>query len=168
MNAYLSVENGMLRFRTSDNSINVLFSCGIRIGKIYKVNRFQNGVINIDIRYIPDYLTTSEIQSMDYDIQSVLDLMGISSKPLKKVTKVKIGKSDCKKNKYSFRMFQQDHRIYIEVTSAENKKYRSVHFSENMELVATTMPINMIDEYKDLLKNYHDSFAKNSDNPFDF
>lgn len=75
------------------------------------------------MKYLAEPSVCPEIVSVDYDIQSVLDLMGISSKPLKKVTKIKIEKSHNKKSEYHFKTFQQDNRIYLEVTNAADKKY---------------------------------------------
>lgn len=94
----------------------------------------MNGrVINVDVRYRAESSVCPEIISIDYDIQGVLDLMGISSKPLKKVTKVKTEKPHHKKSEYHFKTFQQDSSVYLEVTNAADKKYRSVHLTEDYE-----------------------------------
>ncbi|MDE6789991.1 MAG: hypothetical protein K2J47_11855, partial [Ruminococcus sp.] len=94
----------------------------------------------------------------NYDMYSILDLMGISSEPLKKVTKVKVKHYDNKKE-YYFRNFQKNERTYIEVTG-KNKKYRSIHNAYTFNLIATTMPHDMVAEYAKALKDYYYYFSK--------
>lgn len=160
MNAYLSVENNMLRFRTDDDSINVLFSTNLKVDKILRIKSFSKGMINAEIKC---HLENSfgdelcpEIEQVTYDIQGILELMDIPSKSLKKVSKVKVKNSDDRKNKYYFTGIEKNGYAYIEVTD-KDKKYRSIHNISTMKLVVTTMSKNMIAEYAKSLKDYYNS-----------
>lgn len=166
MNAYLSVENNMLRFRTDDDSINILFSGNLKVEEIYRINSFSNGMINADVKYRMEGIFREENSSVcpdivkaNYDMQSILDLIGVSSDSLKEVTEVKVENSDNKKNKYYFMGFQKNGCTYIEVTD-KDKKYRSVHNASNLNLIATTMPQNMVYEYSKPLKEYYNSLSR--------
>lgn len=169
MNAYLGVENDMLRFRTADDSINVLFSDDTKIDEICRINSFINGMISADVKCRYANILNEEynpvcpnIVNITYDIRDILELMGISSKPLKKVKKLKIEKSHSKKSRYKFKLFQQHKNIYIEVADSADKKYRSVHNAKTLCLISTTMSQNMIAEYAEPLKEYFDHFVKKS------
>lgn len=160
MNAYLSVENNMLRFRTDDDSINVLFSTSLKVEEILEIKSFSRGMINAEIKCRSENIFRDElcheIEKVTYDIKGILNLMGISSKSLKKISKVKVKNSDDRKNKYYFMGFEKNGHTYIEVTD-KDKKYRSIHNISTMKLVVTTMSKNMIAEYAKSLKDYYNS-----------
>lgn len=150
----------MLRFRTDDDSINVLFSTSLKVEEILEIKSFSIGMINVEIKCRSENIFRDElcpeIEKVTYDIKGILDLMGISSKSLKKVSKVKVKNSDDRKNKYYFMGFEKNGHTYIEVTD-KDKKYRSVYDVSNMKLVATTMSKGMIAEYAKSLKDYRNS-----------
>lgn len=94
MNAYLSVEKDMMHFRTEDDSIDVYFANSGFVYEIYKINSFKKGIISAEVKQTCEFsyihsMVCPEINKINYDMYSVLDLMGISAEPLKKVTKVK-------------------------------------------------------------------------------
>lgn len=163
MIAYLSVERNMMHFKTEDDSIDVYFVNSGFVDEIYKINSFNKGIISAEVKPFCDFsyehhLMCTDTKQINYDMYSILDLMGISSKPLKKVTKVKVKHYDNKKE-YYFRNFQKNERTYIEVTG-KNKKYRSIHNAYTLNLIATTMPHDMVAEYAKALKDYYYYFSK--------
>lgn len=171
MNAYLSVEKDMMHFRTEDDSIDVYFANSGFVYEIYKINSFKKGIISAEVKQTCEFsyihsMVCPEINKINYDMYSVLDLMGISAEPLKKVTKVKVKHYD-NKREYYFRSFHKNERTYIEVT-CKKKKYRSIHNAYNLKLIATTMPHDMINEYTEALNDYTGYCRNDHEKPENF
>ncbi|MDE5772643.1 MAG: hypothetical protein K2I06_13655 [Ruminococcus sp.] len=171
MIAYLSVEKNMMHFKTEDDSIDVYFVNSGFVDEIYKINSFNNGIISAEVKQTSDFsyvhsMMCTDINKINYDMYSIFDLMGISSEPLKKVTKVKV-KHHNNKREYYFRSFQKNEKTYIEVT-CKKKKYRSIHNAYNLKLIATTMPRDMVNEYTEALNDYTDYCRNNYEKPENF
>ncbi len=163
MIAYLSLENDMMRFRTEDNSIDVHFFNINNATKIYKVIGFSDGIIRVKVKTnnpfnMENCILCSDTSNIEYDIHDILDLLGIPVKALNKVTKVKVEKSYSKKDDYYFRSFIRNGRSYIEVID-KTKKYRSVHNANSLNLIATNMSLDMVNDYSLTLK-LQNSFLK--------
>lgn len=165
MKGYFSADNGGVRFRTADYSIDVKLPLRVHIAKILKVKDFYKGVITADIMYRRKDETDENLRVIEdyFDIGYELKLLGIPKKLLKKVTKVKAERAAVEMNGFLFRGFHRCGHCYIEVVNASDNRQRCVYLAlddEGPEMSSSTMPDNMHSKYADDLKAYYDMIKK--------